>query len=391
MANDVVATLEAAAAADEPPAAAPLCLYTSLTDAYVEGHDVFVRAALRLTPALRQTPPPMYVLAQSLSNASRARVEAGYPDVRWLRPHRPAKDASAVTKFALNKEKVGLFLLRRECGAVLKLDTGDLLPLADLSELLATQVGRKVRVAQALGQKEGGWNGGLMLIGRFWLHEATETALAARAARESREQALLNGFFAGHIELLPKKWNVESSFWMVEFANWRAQQPPGGVHRVHETALLHFVGRDKPWMLYDHYGAPGPARQKLCVRKSRGASAAEQRADCEFTVRLHARWWRAFGVGRAIVIGPSAAKRGLGFAIEQFEKVLRKKGAGDALPEIDKGNSSVGEACDGPAACEAAAGGRELFTVGSEPTLPSAQPLTERLRRRVGMFGGLGG
>ena len=129
---------------------------------------------------------------------------------------------------------------------------------------------------------------------------------------------------------------------------------------------------------------------RLCVRKSRGASAAEQRADCEFTVTLHARWWRAFGVGRAIVVGPSAAKRGLGFAIVQFEKVLRKKGAGDGLPEIDKGNSSVGEACDGPAACVAAAGGRELFTVGPEPTLPSAQPLSERLRRRVGMFGGLG-
>ena len=70
--------------------------------------------------------------------------------------------------------------------------------------------------------------------------------------------------------------------------------------------------------------------------------------------------------------------------------MLRKKGAGDALPEIDKGNSSVGEACEGPAACVAAAGGRELFTVGPEPTLPSAQPLSERLRRRVGMFGGLG-
>ena len=84
---------------------------------------------------------------------------------------------------------------------------------------------------------------------------------------------------------------------------------------------------------------------------------------------------------------PEGRKR----AIEQFEKVLRKKGAGDALPEIDKGNSSVGEACDGPAACVAAAGGRELFAVGPEPTLPSAQPLSERLRRRVGMFGGLGG
>ena len=45
------------------------------------------------------------------------------------------------------------------------------------------------------------------------------------------------------------------------------------------------------------------------------------------------------------------------------------------MADIDGGNSSVGEACDGPAACVAAAGGRELFTVGPEPSLPLAQPL----------------
>ena len=147
-------------------------------------------------------------------------------------------------------------------------------------------------------------------------------------------------------------------------------------------------------------GDGGEGRVRRGVARSDAEAWPVHRSDLEYdvldeTVAQQAGHasddGRAFGVGRAIVVGPSAAKRGLGFAIEQFEKVLRKKGAGDALPEIDKGNSSVGEACDGPAACVAAAGGRELFAVGPEPTLPSAQPLSERLRRRVGMFGGLGG
>ena len=90
----------------------------------------------------------------------------------------------------------------------------------------------------------------------------------------------------------------------------------------------------------------------------------------------------AFGVGTRHR-GGSLGGEALASALQSISsrRCCGKRGRGDALPEIDKGNSSVGEACDGPAACVAAAGGRELFTVGPEPSLPSAQPLTERLRR----------
>ena len=137
VASDVLETLDAAAAATEAPAASPLCLFTSLTEAYVEGHVVFAKAALRHAPALRQRSIPMHILDQSLSESGRARVSAAYSPTIWIhRQASTAKDVGSVTKFALNKEKVVLFGLREQCGAVLKIDTGDMLPLDGFGSLL---------------------------------------------------------------------------------------------------------------------------------------------------------------------------------------------------------------------------------------------------------------
>ena len=141
VAADVLATLDAVAAnaSAEPAPAAPLCLFTSLTEAYVEGHVLFMRAALRHAPELASRAVPMYVLDQALSDGARARVTATYRWTRWVERPAAPKDVATVTKFALNKEKLVLFGLRRQCGAVLKLDTGDMLPLAGFADLLTHQ------------------------------------------------------------------------------------------------------------------------------------------------------------------------------------------------------------------------------------------------------------
>ena len=55
--------------------------------------------------------------------------------------------------------QVALFRLRAECGAVLKLDSGDMLAVADLTPLLRMEPGRDVWVVQALGQPTGNLNG----------------------------------------------------------------------------------------------------------------------------------------------------------------------------------------------------------------------------------------
>jgi hypothetical protein len=241
IAADVMKQLHAAVG-DEPPEAA-LCIFTSLTEAYVEGHVLFMHEALRRSPMLREGALPLYVLDQALSPRGRARVTTVYGPTRWVeRARERAKDASSVTKFALNKEKIALFGLRAACGSVLKLDTGDMLPLSDLSPML-TELSRRaaslpahaslqakqpplplplpVWATQALGQPEGRINGGLMLFPRFWLHNATQSALARRAERESREQSLLGDFFGSELRMLPKRYNVEMRLWDAAHAEWR--------------------------------------------------------------------------------------------------------------------------------------------------------------------------
>ena len=187
VAADVVPTLDAAAAEEGAGPATPVCLFTSLTEAYVEGHELFVRTALTHMPSLSV---PLYVLDQALSARARERVAASYRHTRWAAVRGAAKDVARVTKFALNKEKTALFGLRAECGAVLKIDSGDMLVLdgggggahgGGLGALLAHEAvleassgrSREVWATQAMGQPNGKINGGLMLFGRYWLHRVS--------------------------------------------------------------------------------------------------------------------------------------------------------------------------------------------------------------------------
>lgn len=431
------AAAAAAAAAAEGAPRAPVCLYTALTDAYLEGHLVFVRSAKRHTPCMRRAkpsrlgaaattreaeeeegPPPMYVLDQALSAASRQRVEASYADVRWVATSLPEASYASkrLTKFALNKEKVALFRLGGACDAVLKLDSGDMLVTNDLTPLLRVAPGESVWATQALGQPTGKLNGGLMLFGRFWLHEATEKAMAARAALEAREQSLFNGFFSRHLRMLPKRYNAEHRLWDTAHAAWLLDQRdsvgPDAAPTLEEAVVLHFVGRDKPWMLIEaqpRANQPGvilaggdgqllQAEAAACARRAREPETkAALAATCATQRKLQALWWREFGRNRTMVVGRSAVapgSRGQGFVISQFERVLRiERGAAGlggrtGLRAEDVGNLSVGEWCDAPEQCVARASG-ELYTVDKEPGLPQARTLMSVYQKKVSTFGKL--
>ncbi|KAL1518599.1 hypothetical protein AB1Y20_002887 [Prymnesium parvum] len=442
VADDVYAALAAEPAA---PAAEEVCLYSSLTEAYVEGHVVFMRSALRRTPSLSARPPPLYVLEQGLSAASRGRVAAAYARTRFVSPPRGGKDVRVVTKFALNKEKTALFGLRGACGRVLKLDTGDMLALADLAPLLALRPGRSVWAAQALGQPHGRINGGLMLFGGFWLHPLTQAALDARAERESREQTLFGEFFGAHLALLPKRYNVEQRFWDAapDLAAWReaerkaraslrrlsasalllvaapclpspplyfsalssplsphclalypaASSPPIGTHTqahgeeavpsLERVALLHFVGRDKPWQRLDRGGVDTAA--DLCRRLR-----SRDEETCEVYLAVQALWWREFGRGACILVGDGARGKGQGFVVEQFAHILRVH---TPLEPRDVGNLSLGQPCPNVAECVAIARSRgcEQYTLGVSGHarhLVDARSLLHVYQRKLGVFGG---
>ena len=108
--------------------------------------------------------------------------------------------------------------------------------------------------------------------------QATEAALEVRAGRESREQALFDGFFAGHMRMLPKRYNVEQRFWDKTHDQWRAQlKASQGAEAVplgiSEAAILHYVGRDKPWMRYERGRGRVPETLTDLCRRLRDADA----------------------------------------------------------------------------------------------------------------------
>ena len=427
VAADVLTTLDAVAAnaSAEPAPAAPLCLFTSLTEAYVEGHVLFMRSALRHTPELASRAVPMYVLDQALSDGARARVTATYRWTRWVERPAAPKDVATVTKFALNKEKLVLFGLRRQCGAVLKLDTGDMLPLAGFADLFTHQAvigsstagggsgngasGRQpVWATQALGQPDGKINGGLMLVGRYWLHEATRAALESRASRESREQSLFGGFFAGHFAMLPKRFNVEMRFWDGAHAKWREQQlaahgvdavPPDATAHAPElevgrrgAALLHYVGRDKPWMRYER-----PGMRILDTATDLCRRLREKEVEtCERYLETQAMWWRTFGEGRCLIVGNAASGRAQGFVIDTFALVMRMHRS--TLPPRDVGNGTRpgNVRCANATACLEAAQAAgctqddSVLSLGREPGVPpSIRSLFDDVfRLKLGVFGG---
>ena len=289
---------------------------------------------------------------------------------------------------------MALFRLRAECGAVLKIDSGDMLVLSDLTPLLRWAPGKDVWAAQALGQPTGNLNGGLVLFGRYWLHAATERAMAARATMESREQSLFNGFFRGHLRMLPKRYNAEHRMWDTAHAAWLQEQNetvgPDAAPPLERAAVLHFVGRDKPWMLLDTItGAHSRPELAACSRKAREKEEkAAMEATCQTQRTLQALWWREFGAGCTVVVGDSARRMGQGFVVEQFETVLRMHDAG--LEAADAGKQTGGtKRCADAAGCRRLARG-PLYTVGNEPELPEARSLLHSVyRRKVGVFGGL--
>ena len=157
-------------------------------------------------------------------------------------------------------------------------------------------------------------------------------------------QALLDGFFGGHLALLPKRFNVEMRFWDGAHAAWRDAQrmahgevavpaePMGtgaGVATAapaegtaagtagarHSLLMLHFVGRDKPWMRYERSRVPD-TEQDLCRRLRE-----KDEATCAAYLRTQALWWAAFGAGRCLLVGEAAAGKAQGFVVQALSLI----------------------------------------------------------------------
>jgi len=120
------------------------CLVTGLSKPYVDGHEVFMRSLLHASPWYVHTRWPLVVIDQGLSNYSRQRLKALYAHTR-IEPAATSlvprganlnKEDIMSYKWKVNLEKIFQVFHMRTCAPIVKVDTGDMLVLADIAELL---------------------------------------------------------------------------------------------------------------------------------------------------------------------------------------------------------------------------------------------------------------
>ncbi|KAJ1623690.1 hypothetical protein T492DRAFT_289562 [Pavlovales sp. CCMP2436] len=282
------------------------CFVTALTDPYVDGHEVFVRSLLYASPWFVHTRWPLVVIDQGLSNYSRQRLHALYAHTRieaaatGLVPHGANlnKGDAMSGKWKANLEKIFQVFHMPACAPIVKLDSGDMLVLDDIAELLHTAVQRSdIYLAAAALVNAQLNNMGLLVLGRERLQSPQtlkDLRSLAEASHPYREQELLKDYFKGagrpHLVRLPKKFNVEYKFWSKQFGGTDGRPRPS------EVVLMHFVGY-KPW----EYSRPPSG--------------------------WHTLWWQYHSRGRLLVIGSprlAIAERSFsGWVADAFELVAR--------------------------------------------------------------------
>lgn len=187
------------------------CIVTALTDDYVLGHEVFLRSLLRHNPWFADTNWPLIVIDQGLSYASRARVNTLYRRTQIVEQSSTLVPTSAVLasrdamwfKWRVNLLKIFQIFEFPMCSTIVKVDTGDMLVMGSVAELLHVVTRRrssdKILAVRTYGKSI--WiNCGLMVFGaRRLLHVPNGTLeqlqQITRSRREYREQELMNHYF----------------------------------------------------------------------------------------------------------------------------------------------------------------------------------------------------
>lgn len=86
---------------------------------------------------------------------------------------------------------------------------------------------------------------------------------------------------------------------------------------LEQVAILHYVGRDKPWQRLDRSGSTPDTADSMCRRLR-----SQDGETCRTYHIVQALWWREFGRGACVLVGEEARGAAQGFVIEQFELIL---------------------------------------------------------------------
>jgi hypothetical protein len=340
------AAREALTAARAPPASGSgVCVATLLGGSsswYLSAHLVFVREAIRVDPAFSAARLIVIdgVVGSRLNAAHRAQLAASFRRIHFYEPLLPVWPANRTmgggkrpgnSPFLLpvrGKEGWGAsswetfspdvalsfylrlqaFLFGQFCGAVISIDTGDMLPLKPFIAPAVAAASARGFAAAPLCEQPRYFNAGFFAIGRPFLKAQNALAILREAMLIARappcrdrlmsslwfaDQSVLNILFSeARFRSLSPALNDVKTQWLL---------PRGSCHSG--SAILHFLG-PKPW-------AP--------------LSARHMPRDLNPVVRgMEGKWWAAYFADKTVVVGSGPSTRApLGTYIDTFANVIR--------------------------------------------------------------------
>lgn len=290
------------------------CVVTSLATDDVVGHEVFMRSLVRHNPWFLSVRWPLYVISHGLSNASHARVSALYTHTRIVVAQQIPELLSLSNQMKLRSFKGQINMMKSfllsdlsTCAPIIKIDTGGMLALGDLTQLFHTAQSKESAYrlfAAPNGNMPHGINTGLLVFGAKIFsfehpHRSVWCALHARvllidgwrcgrycsAACCEGVSYNLKTFNGGqcepYISKLPPTLIVEN------------RDSDTSYRTTTDAVLVDYIAR-KPWHLIEK----DPSMYEYI-------------------------WWREFARDRLIVVGESwetpAAQRMLGWVITAFD------------------------------------------------------------------------
>lgn len=215
------------------------CLFTTLTDDYIVAWHPFMLSLLESNPEFNHE---FVILDLGLSEESMEYCREYYDNIVFQKPNAGNYSKVNFSKTAPQLQqtyyKLDIFSLF-DYDVVVSIDL-DVLVLGDISELFTQE--EEFSACPAFRENpprmDRGINSGLFVITNLYEKKYRDMIKIAEPGFSMPDQVVVNKYFSGNINYLPKKYNVEK----------RMQKSPLAMP-IEDVAILHYVG-SKPWQMH---------------------------------------------------------------------------------------------------------------------------------------------
>jgi len=217
-------------------------LITLIDDNFLIGYEVFYKSLHKHNPDLKI---PFIVLDAGLSSKSKAVIKKNGGDVRPIETSAYDDIPMGLTHQRLKKTYYTLDVFKQNDFDRLLFFDMDIVIMDNISELIDWEMSEGCHIAACRAYNanrdalDPRINSGVWIADKQILTEKTFTRLMGRAMRRPRtmpDQTIINEEFAGRIDFLPKRYNIEK----------RMQYTKKYKHVMEKPAAIHYVSA-KPW------------------------------------------------------------------------------------------------------------------------------------------------